>query len=143
VPPSDNPDDRGDDHGAAIGELRGQLADALEEIRGLREDVKRAKTPTAKREAREDVRDAEEDLEDVLRRNGYRLTRRDLDAIVDQREDDVFRQRMDRWLKDRREAGDPDDDAGTGGKGERGRSGGKKNETENDRAPQADEHWLR
>ncbi len=59
------------------------VREAIEQLRGELKDLGRARTPNERRESQAGVRDAREDLEDVLRREGYRISRRDLDRLVE------------------------------------------------------------
>lgn len=85
---------------------------AFDELRAEMKDLARARTPAQRQSAERDVRDAREDLEDVLRREGYRLSRRDLDAMIDEREERRFNERLDRALAAREaaEAGEEEEE---------------------------------
>ena len=71
---------------------------AFDELRAEIKDASRARTPSVQREGDRHVREAREDLEDVLRREGYRLSRRELDRLVDEDEDRRFNERLDKAL---------------------------------------------
>ena len=84
---------------------------AFDELRAEMRDAARARTPAARTEGDRHVREAREDLEDVLRREGYRLTRRELDRLVEEDEDRRFNDRLDKALAARAAAeADEDDD---------------------------------
>lgn len=104
--------------------MEDDVREALEELRSELADQRRARTPAAQREARSGVAEAREDLEEVLRREGYHLSRRELDAMLEQRDEAKFRARMDRYLDElaagEEEAGEEDDDAGEGGEKPKG-----------------------
>ena len=85
---------------------------AFDELRAEMKDLARARTPSQRQSAERDVRDAREDLEDVLRREGYRLSRRELDAMIDEREERRFNERLDKALAARAAA--DEDDSGDG-----------------------------
>ncbi len=84
---------------------------AIDELRAELREAARARTPAARRDASVDVREAREDLEDLLRREGYRLSRRELDALIDEREERRFNERLDRALKEREPVDEPELDA--------------------------------
>ncbi len=74
------------------------VKDAIEQLRGELKDLGRARTPNERRESERGVQDAREDLEDVLRREGYRINRRDLDRLVDADDERKFNDRLDKAL---------------------------------------------
>ncbi len=89
--------------------------DVKQAIEELREEIRtatKARTPAQRSSAASDVRDARESLEDVLRREGYRLSQRDLDRLVDADDERRFNERLDKALADRaaREEGEEDED---------------------------------
>lgn len=84
---------------------------ALEDLRGELKDLARTRAGTSERRTAErDVASAREDLEDVLRREGYRLSRRELDRLVDEEEERRFNARLDKALADRAAADDEEED---------------------------------
>src|SRR6202451_3885799 len=89
---------------------------AIEELQDQVGKLAKARTPAARTTAREDVSDARDDLEDVLRREGYRLSRRDLDAILEEREGRKFNERLERALKAREEEADEEAEIDDDGK---------------------------
>ncbi len=101
---------------------------AFDDLRGELKELARARTPATKREAERDVRDAREDLEDVLRREGYRLSRRELDAMIDEREERRFNERLDKRLAELAEGEEGEGEEGEGdeGEGEEGKPAKKK-----------------
>jgi hypothetical protein len=84
---------------------------ALDDLRGELKDLARTRAGTSERRTAErDAAAAREDLEDVLRREGYRLSRRELDRLVDEEEERRFNARLDKALADRAAVGDEDED---------------------------------
>lgn len=85
----------------------------LDSIRAeMRDELRAARTPRERESVRAEAR---EDLEDVLRREGYRLSRRELDEIMSKRDEDRIAAAVDRRLAEleaEREAAEEDDDAG-------------------------------
>lgn len=76
--------------------------------RELREELRTARSPRDRDDARGD---AVADLDDVLRANGYRLTRRELDALVAAQEEERITAAVERALAARdAAAGDEDED---------------------------------
>lgn len=82
---------------------------AIDELRADIKEASRARTPRERSEGERNVRESREDLEDVLRREGYRLSRRELDAMIDEREERLFNERLDKALA-ARVASDEDDE---------------------------------
>ena len=73
-----------------------EVQDELDAIRReLRDELRSARTPREREAVRGEAR---ADLEEVLRDNGYRLTRRELDEIIAQREDDRVNAAVERAL---------------------------------------------
>jgi hypothetical protein len=84
---------------------------ALDDLRGELKDLARTRAGTSERRTAErDAAAAREDLEDVLRREGYRLSRRELDRLVDEEEERRFNARLDKALADRAAADEDDDE---------------------------------
>lgn len=76
-----------------------EIRQALDELRAeLRDELRSSRTPTERSSAREHAR---EDLEDVLRREGYRLSRRQLDRMIEEDDERRFNARLDKALADR------------------------------------------
>jgi hypothetical protein len=69
--------------------------------RELFDELRSARTPREREAVRSE---AAADLDDVLRANGYRLSRRELDEIMAQRDDDRIAAAVDRRLAAIREA---------------------------------------
>lgn len=83
---------------------------ALDEMRQEMRELARARTPAQRSSARDDVREAREDLEDVLRREGYQISRRQLDELLEQEDERKFNARMEKFLADRAAADEADED---------------------------------
>lgn len=71
----------------------------LRDLREAQEKLAAAKTPAAKEEAREDVREAKDDLDAELRRRG--LSRADLDELQESKEYERFKARQERLEAER------------------------------------------
>lgn len=80
------------------------VKEAFDELRAEMREAARARTTSERSAGDRHVREARADLEDVLRENGYRLSRRDLDAMIDEREERRFNERLDKALAARAEA---------------------------------------
>lgn len=94
-----------------------QEKDPLEELRELVaaqaasiEELKKAATPTQRREARADVKDAEDDLEKLLRKHGYEVTRADLDAMAEEKAYARFARFLERAKAETDDETDDDDE---------------------------------
>lgn len=84
---------------------------ALDDLRADLKELGRTRAGSGeRRRAEADVRESREDLEDVLRREGYRLSRRELDRLVDEDEDRRFNERLDRRLAELKAAEEDDGD---------------------------------
>jgi hypothetical protein len=70
------------------------VREALDEMQDAIAALGKARTPAAKRTAQADVAAEREDLEDVLRREGYRVSRKDLDALIETREEERLRKML-------------------------------------------------
>src|SRR5581483_11545386 len=99
--------------------------EARREIEGMlsemRDELRSARTPREREAVRTETR---ADLEDVLRENGYRLSRRELDEIMRKRDDERIAAAVDRRLaelaaenEEEDDDGDDDDDGGDDGDG--------------------------
>lgn len=86
---------------AATAEDIAAIRKELRDLQAAQERLAEAKTPAAKADAREDVRDAKDDLDDELRRRG--LSRSDLDKLQEEKEFERHKAREDR-LRTEREA---------------------------------------
>lgn len=84
------------------------VKEALDELRQELRKAQRAPSPQRER----DVREAQEDLDDVLRRHGYRLSRRELDAILNERDERRQRDLFERWYEERTAAEQEDGEDG-------------------------------
>lgn len=73
------------------------VKEAFDELRAEMREAARAR-PADRASSERHVREARADLEDVLRENGYRLSRRELDAMIDEREERRFNERLDKAL---------------------------------------------
>jgi hypothetical protein len=82
-------------------ETKRELDAIRSEFRDGLDDLKRAGTTREREHARGEIAGAREDLEDVLRREGYRLSRRELDAMIDARDEERFTARLDAALEAR------------------------------------------
>jgi hypothetical protein len=81
--------------------FRTEVRDALGELRGAIEELRSSPPGQPQREARRDVADAEDELEQTLRKHGYRLSRADLDSVVDERSYDRFKTFMERLEREK------------------------------------------
>lgn len=96
------------------------VREALDELREENARLKRALESGSRRDqtrAREEVASAREDLEDVLRREGYRFSRKDLDRIAQEMDDKRLDDRVEQKLRemgivkpDEKDDDDKDDD---------------------------------
>jgi hypothetical protein len=87
--------------------MEDDVREAIDELRDLVRQGLQARTPERRQEARNDVREAREDLETVLRREGYSFSRKELDALTKERDYQAFRTNFDRMMD---EVGRDDDD---------------------------------
>lgn len=102
------------------------VQEALDEFRRELRTLAGARTPRERTAAREDVDDAREDLEDVLRRHGYKLSRRDLDELVEGRDKARFRAWFEELEQERAAAARQDDDEDEDGENDDDEDGEKK-----------------
>ena len=90
------------------------VREALDELRDEMRTLGKARTPAARASAREDVREAREDLDDVLRREGYHLSRREIDSFVAERDERRIAVAVDKRLAelaaDDKDEGEVDED---------------------------------
>ena len=84
------------------------VKEALDELRKELREARRSPSPQRDR----DVREAREDLDDVLRREGYRLSRRELDQLVDEQNERKQRELFERWYEERTAAEQEDNEDG-------------------------------
>lgn len=97
------------------------VKEAFDELRAEMREAARAR-PADRASSERHIREARADLEDVLRENGYRLSRRELDAMIDEREERRFNERLDKALAARaaaeaeEEEGEEEGDEGEAGK---------------------------
>ncbi len=99
-----------------------EVQEALEDLRRELRDRGRAAPADRGRHDR-DVSHAREDLDEVLRREGYRLTRRELDELVESRDNARMDERLNRLLDERLAATAPGEgDEGDGDADEDGKS---------------------
>src|SRR5581483_10839979 len=89
--------------------------EARREIEGMlsemRDELRSARTPREREAVRSETR---ADLEDVLRENGYRLSRRELDEIMRKRDDDRIAAAVDRRLAELAADAEAEDDGEEG-----------------------------
>jgi hypothetical protein len=81
------------------------VREALDELQESIGKLSKARTPAQQQQARETVREERADLEEVLRREGYSFTRKDLEKLREDREFEKFRERYARLLSE----DDPDE----------------------------------
>lgn len=88
--------------------MEDDVREALEELRESVAELGRARTPQRRQQAQRQVAEEREDLEEVLRANGYRLSRKDLDELIEEREFERFRARYERMQAESKGDGDGD-----------------------------------
>ncbi len=86
-----------------------EVQEALEDLRRELRDRGRA-APADRGGHDRDVLHAREDLDEVLRREGYRLSRRELDELVQARDNARLDERLNRLLDERLAAAATDED---------------------------------
>lgn len=70
------------------------VREALDEMQDAIAALGKARTPAARREAKAEVAAEREDLEDALRREGYKFTRKDLDSLAEARDEERLRRML-------------------------------------------------
>ena len=70
------------------------VREALERNAGCDRGAGEGRTPAARREAKAEVAAEREDLEDALRREGYKFTRKDLDSLAEARDEERLRRML-------------------------------------------------
>lgn len=98
-----------------------EILERFERLERTIEQAQRARTPAERERARDRADDQREDLEQVLRREGYHFTRKELDEMAEEREFQRFKARFDRLAAENLpkpgEEGDEEDEEDEDGDG--------------------------
>lgn len=136
-----------DDGPDPLDQFRGEVTARLDQLGAAVDEIQKARTTPQRREAQRDAGEARDDLDAVLRKHGYRLSRDDLDELAEQREYESFRKRMQRFVDEQKAGGsgssDDDDDSGGKGKGKRKAKAGASKGGDDDAPPENRGGWLR